>query len=283
MFLGIFVTENEFGVTETLGKCLLNHQDADNFEWAFEQFKQLAEVGDPEIFMTDGDLAIAKATSTVFSTSRHLLCCWHIVEKNARKHFRKHLLPNVVERIIHLLWAVVLTDCEVDINQFIAQWKQMVDIIDDNILETAVVEKEDGNLFDAKALNSESQQFLITHLIDSKLKWFNKLYFRKEQFCRRFIISTCVTYDMRSTQRVESINARIDAITSRDASLLDLFRQLTSYDELQFVKYNDCLNKQTKRICSFITHREDIETLYRQLLTHFALRKACSELNSSMQ
>jgi hypothetical protein len=60
MYLGLFVTVNEFGKTETLGKGFCLYQDTDSFEWMFRTFQELTGVC-PSVLMTDGDLAIAAA------------------------------------------------------------------------------------------------------------------------------------------------------------------------------------------------------------------------------
>jgi hypothetical protein len=60
LFLGLFVSINEFGKTESLGRSILRFQDTDSFIWLFEKFQQLTGVC-PTTLMTDGDLAIAAA------------------------------------------------------------------------------------------------------------------------------------------------------------------------------------------------------------------------------
>ncbi len=60
LYLGLFVSVNEFGKTESLGKGFLRFQDTDSFIWLFETFEFLTG-GFPITLMTDGDLAIAAA------------------------------------------------------------------------------------------------------------------------------------------------------------------------------------------------------------------------------
>lgn len=60
LYLGLFVSVNEFGKTESLGKGFLRFQDTDSFIWLFEMFAFLTGVS-PITLMTDGDLAIAAA------------------------------------------------------------------------------------------------------------------------------------------------------------------------------------------------------------------------------
>ena len=91
MRLGCFTTSNSENQAVLLAVSLVNREDAQSFEWVFQQFKK-AFGTEPDTILTDGDLAMAAAAKKVMPGSRHLLCVWHITQ-NLLTHVNR-LFPN---------------------------------------------------------------------------------------------------------------------------------------------------------------------------------------------
>ena len=91
MRLGCFTASNSENQAVLLAVSLVNREDAQSFEWVYEQFKK-AFGTEPDTILTDGDLAMAAAAKKVLPASRHLLCVWHI-SQNLLTHVNR-LFPN---------------------------------------------------------------------------------------------------------------------------------------------------------------------------------------------
>lgn len=60
------------------------HETADDYIWVLEQLKAVyrkLNLDDPEVNVTDRDSGLILASHRVFTTTRHILCIWHI-DKN---------------------------------------------------------------------------------------------------------------------------------------------------------------------------------------------------------
>ena len=98
---------------------------------------------------------------------------------------------------------------------------------------------------------------------------------------RRLIINNCFVRDVRTTQRVESINSIVADITTRQASLCSLGEQLRHYDDAQIIKSNalDTTNEVLTigHMSSFLSMEKQMKVI----LTRFAYKKMGYELNES--
>jgi transposase-like protein len=54
-----------------------------------EQQQCTSELIQPQCIITDGDAAIKAAIKIVWPLTYHLLCIWHIIDKNATENLKK--------------------------------------------------------------------------------------------------------------------------------------------------------------------------------------------------
>jgi uroporphyrinogen-III decarboxylase len=105
---------NEYGMCETVGKALISHQDASTFSRLFEAWKNMLQLTDPILFMTDGDAAIASAVAETLPFSNHILCTWHIIVQNGTTHLCK-IMSNINFDIVSgMLWDICLKEDYLD-------------------------------------------------------------------------------------------------------------------------------------------------------------------------
>ena len=113
-----------------------------------------------------------------------------------------------------------------------------------------------------------------------KVPWLSKLFSKRSMWVRRLIINEMKCYHIRTTQRVESINSRIDSITTRHESLCGLAESIRSkIDDVQIVKYNERELADEKSNTGFMTSFCSVESILVANLTSYAYKKEGSELN----
>jgi hypothetical protein len=95
--LGIFVTQDEYGKWWPVLQFLTVNEDQESFEWVFHHLLKILGVeeadgngakGVLDLIATDDDQAMAAAVESVLRIP-HVLCQWHIVEKNLPKNMQK--------------------------------------------------------------------------------------------------------------------------------------------------------------------------------------------------
>ncbi|KAL9687419.1 hypothetical protein QQ045_031820 [Rhodiola kirilowii] len=64
----------------TLAAGLISKEDIESYTWLLTCFKKLSERG-PSVIVTDQDASMKAAIATIFPSSRHRVCMWHITEK----------------------------------------------------------------------------------------------------------------------------------------------------------------------------------------------------------
>jgi hypothetical protein len=80
MKLGCGTTVDQTGKTRLLFVSLVVYQDAESFQWVFEQMQEAFRTP-PRVVFTDSDKAMQKAIGFVWPSSSstvHLLCTWHL-------------------------------------------------------------------------------------------------------------------------------------------------------------------------------------------------------------
>ena len=68
-----------------------------DYNWALERFCKLMSrerIEEPTITITDRELALMTSLDTLFPSSHHILCCWH-VNINVLAKYKKHFLSLV--------------------------------------------------------------------------------------------------------------------------------------------------------------------------------------------
>jgi hypothetical protein len=114
LYLALFVVMNEYGMCETVGKALISHQDASTFSRLFEAWKNMLQLTDPILFMTDGDAAIASAVAETLPFSNHILCTWHIIVQNGTTHLCKIMSNMNFDTVSGMLWDICLKEDNLD-------------------------------------------------------------------------------------------------------------------------------------------------------------------------
>ena len=127
LYLALFVVQNEFGFTETVGNAFIRHQDASSFSRLFRAWKSIFNLVDPSLFMTDGDAAIASGVADAMPGSKHVLCIWHIIFKNAVYHLQKLLSKDEMDTVKTKLWGISLKDdCSLCEDELVHEWNDIV-------------------------------------------------------------------------------------------------------------------------------------------------------------
>ena len=86
-----FVGLNHHRSTVVFGVGLVSGESADSYEWLLQVFLEAMHQKHPISVITDGDASMAKAISSVWPSTYHRLCSWHI-EQNMVLHLRKEKL-----------------------------------------------------------------------------------------------------------------------------------------------------------------------------------------------
>jgi hypothetical protein len=74
----------------SFGAGLLYDETVDSYVWLLQMFIR-AHKRQPSLVLTDQDASMRKAVSTVFNTSAHRLCMWHIMRKLPAKVIFKYM------------------------------------------------------------------------------------------------------------------------------------------------------------------------------------------------
>lgn len=78
------VAQTPFNSKISVAFCFLKSEEEHSYIWALNQLHSTFNcqaTNDPDVLVTDRDLALMNAISTVFPDSTHLLCIWHINKK----------------------------------------------------------------------------------------------------------------------------------------------------------------------------------------------------------
>jgi hypothetical protein len=82
-----FVCRDSYASIHSIAYAFIENEQAVSFCWAFKQFQEHLHPYAPSVFITDGCPSIASAIATVFPSSHHHLCWWHL-QCNFNKHVR---------------------------------------------------------------------------------------------------------------------------------------------------------------------------------------------------
>lgn len=85
MVFAPFTGVDHHGKCVTFGVGLLAKEDIESFTWLFECFLKAMGGCQPVCLITDQDPAMKLAIETVFETTKHRLCMWHIMKKVPNK------------------------------------------------------------------------------------------------------------------------------------------------------------------------------------------------------
>lgn len=126
-----FVGVNHHGQTILLGCGLLSSESIDDYVWLFRSWLTCMNGKAPSAIITDQCAAIQKAVATIFPSSRHRLCLWHIMRKVPEKlggiHGKESIITSV-KRVVYdsLLpmdfersWSEMITQSKLENNEWL--------------------------------------------------------------------------------------------------------------------------------------------------------------------
>ena len=200
--LGCFVTVGSDMRTKIIAMSVVACEDKESFEWVFTKFIEGFRFA-PSVIFTDGDHAMRAAIASIFTTSKHLLCIFHL-SLNLSAHFRRLLGPDMYPNFSRRFWRICLeTDLE-SRGSFQEEW----------LAFTAMAE--------ASRTGSNAQK------LDQALLWLQALAERREQWAARWTWEVC-SYGVRSTQRSEAIHSAIKQFLRSSGLLTELLNNLSEY------------------------------------------------------
>ncbi|KAI3814020.1 hypothetical protein L1987_18762 [Smallanthus sonchifolius] len=105
----------------TLGVVLLGSETVESYKWLLQSFKE-AFLYEPQVVVTDQDPAMKRAIEDVFTSSRHRLCMWHVMEKLAVK-VGSRLCNNTdfKKQICDIVWTDSITP-----DEFEREWHRII-------------------------------------------------------------------------------------------------------------------------------------------------------------
>ena len=218
--LGVFSTVDSNGKTRIVACALMRFEDSPSFEWVMIQFRSWLGTF-PAVVLTDGDLAIAKAVATVFPTSKHLLCVWHLA-RNIAKHIkgcfgatRRGVANKAWQAFYRAFWDILLkTDCG-SIDDFEDEWFALRELL----TETATASPDvidHAFMYLGGGRHDEVGSFSI---FDLRSRW-----------AYRYTWST-FTLGANSTQRGEGVFSLIKGRVRPGSLLTELYKKLHLLDE----------------------------------------------------
>ena len=184
---------------------LVSKETTEEFTWFFEQVKEYFGK-EPKILLMDADPALLSACEHVFTSSTLKICGWH-TEANIKKHLMglkksKLFISKIIFRLIGL--------------ESIKDESSQKDLY--NLAINLPHEGNKGNF-------ERHYSLLLNNLQNNTKNYFEKLYSKKEQWCKAFKKDDSLeTY---STGIVENVNKLLKEHVNSQCSLNEyLFRML---------------------------------------------------------
>ena len=183
--LAILAVVDLNGYTRIAGAAMLECEKIEAITWVLDFFRQKAG-WQPRVIFTDGDLAFARALSTI-NGCRHFLCIFHMIQ-----NIRINCIKILGRSEINCLFSECLEVREkADYPSFWTAWNQF---LDRHPKAKPYLEKQFGG--------------------ENIYKW------------ARFSLNSCFTIDINTTSRVESINKLISDCLDYQSTLVDVVQRL---------------------------------------------------------
>nr|KAJ0228146.1 hypothetical protein LSAT_V11C100043560 [Lactuca sativa] len=100
---------------------LLSSESIESYSWLLYAFKK-AFSKEPNVIVTDQDVAILQAVAAIFKNARHRLCMWHISQKFTNKFGSYIAKTDVLKKLIDLVWNETILK-----EYFESTWKKLMD------------------------------------------------------------------------------------------------------------------------------------------------------------
>ncbi|KAG6707642.1 hypothetical protein I3842_06G042300 [Carya illinoinensis] len=116
-----FVGVNHHGQSILFGCGLISSEDVNTFVWLFESWLTCTEGQASLAIITDQDKAMQIVIATVFPTSRHRFCLWHILKKLPEKFGSHSHYESIKSRIQNCVYDCLTT------KDFEESWETLLD------------------------------------------------------------------------------------------------------------------------------------------------------------
>ena len=138
--LGLITTVDEDGKTQALAASFVAKENQASFEWVFTRFSKTFSVA--KIIFTDSDHAMAAALRSVWPSSVHLLCQFHLW-KNFYEHIR-NLIPdaNNWKLVANGWWRLCKTTDQSFREEFDNHWDSLIVLIENSCADKAKFSKK---------------------------------------------------------------------------------------------------------------------------------------------
>lgn len=215
--LGCFVSIDKDGNNVILAASLIPEGEAkEDFIWVFEQFDK--HFGAPDFMFTDGDLGMAAAFETVFSSrSKHGLCIYHIY-KNLFEHMHKVFADGTSEgtqrwrAFVDMFWRIAkASDESMRGEAFASKFAELVQMAE-GAPSTLNLSKRAQALDWLRALGTRAEKWAACYT------WAYR------------------TLDIHSTQRAEANHSALGDILDSSFSLCTLVETLERYQEHKHIR-----------------------------------------------
>ena len=223
----------------------IDNEEKDNFTWVMEMLKGLYRhlgLKDPEVIVTDRDLALMEAIANVFPEVANLLCVWHInmnVLKNCKPAF----------------------DVEEDWEKFYNAWHEVINASDEEGFNTA------WQTFRRKYRRDHEEE--INYL---KNTWLKR---HRHRFCHAWT-NEVTHFDTLTTSRVEGGHRVLKA--ELKVSTGDLLNVVDAIEEVLSRQYHDYITSlgEQKQKTPYKVPRELMRDLISEV-TPYALSKVYTQ------
>jgi hypothetical protein len=217
----LWVTVDGSGATKILACSLMVDEGLESAAWSCQCFSDCFRVP-PAVIFSDSAPALKAAVASVFPTSKHLSCVWHL-SNNMLTHLRPACGADIDlwHRVRSKWWHILKNTDESSCASFASEWAALGAMLNASTATIAVKEA-------ARA-------------------WLDKCGEDCERWAYRFTWRY-FTLGLHSTQRIEAVHAAIVHFLSQSTLLTDLVPHLESYAQDVTVRASVREYKHIKRI-----------------------------------
>ena len=110
-------------VYKTFTACFvfLRSETVEDYAWALERFRELVTV-EPQVLVTDRELALMNAIQDIFPKTKNLICVWHIMKNITARCKKEFKDEEVFELFLKACKGLIYAATEED---FESSWSQM--------------------------------------------------------------------------------------------------------------------------------------------------------------
>jgi len=127
--LVIFSGVNHYRQTCVFGAAIVSNETEETYVWVLQQFLEAMSGKCPKTVITNGDLAIRNAISSIFPEAHHRLCAWHLL-RNATSNIGKPYFTKQLKKlmlfdyeVVHFeeKWRILVEECRLKENSWVTE------------------------------------------------------------------------------------------------------------------------------------------------------------------